>query len=211
MTDHFFWPWGLLIMLLLAFLIGWLIRDILMRRSLEEKERIIGAQEREFIKLAQKHVESRKAEKQEKAAFSLPRQTGLPGEITRSQILSDKPDIPGGKIEQLQKEIDRLTIENQKLATVPQALYIEKNKMQKKEIKKLRKALSKLRKKYEKVQARLEKCEKENKKSPPSSTSVREVVIRETIDFKKLKKMIARLPVKKTKSVRIVPDKKNKT
>lgn len=203
------WPWGLLIISALSIMIGWLIKDLVGKRIVNSKDAIIRAQEREYVKLAQKHVESRESDKQilnqlEERLASLKKQTKeqQPSVVMKSSSQEDKE-----LISELHDELDRMRIENQKFRSVPKAMFVEKNKALKSEIKQLRKKLKGATDRNESLEVekkRLRKKMKKQKKGPR-----REVKIVETIDFKKLKKLLKDIPVKRSR-VTIYSGKKEK-
>lgn len=212
MVDLAFWPWGLIIVSLLSIAIGWLVRDILGKRQMKQKKDIIQAQEREYVKLAQKHVESRQSDKsvigqQEERLSAL---SNTLDQMKASQNTTDTSATTQEDkelIRQLHDELDRLRIENQKLSSVPKALFVEKNKALKSELKELKKKLQKSSSKDEALKAKNRRLKKKLKKL--KKIKEHEVRIVEKIDFKKLKKILKNLPVKRSR-VTIYSAKKDK-
>lgn len=201
------WPWGLLIISALSVAIGWLIKDLIVKPKIKKKDEIIRAQEREYIKLAQKHVESRESDKSLLNQMEERLAALKTGEETTVVM---KPSSEEDKIliEELHDELDRLKIENQKISAVPTAMYIEKNKALKTEVKQLKKRIKSIAEVDQKLGVENKRLKKKLKKHKKARR--REVRIVETIDFKKLKKLLKDLPVKRSRLTIYPGDKKKK-
>lgn len=115
-------------------------------------------------------------------------------------------------IQSLQDEVDQLRIRNQKLSSVPSALFIEKNKSLKEELKRIRKKMEKkARKRAEREEDLKDKIRRLKRKFKKSRRRTeKEVRVVERIDFKKLKKILNDLPVKKS-IITIYPCKKDRS
>ncbi len=206
MFDIPLWPWGLFFGLLLL-AIGWLIRDILAKKGERQKEQIIRAQEKAYVELADKHVNSR--QRDQKLIDELQAQVETAQlVVTHEETIAHNAstvDANRNLIVQLHDEIDRLRIENQKLSSVPSALYIEKIKTLKERLKARNRKLSKLQKRIDVLHDTHLSLKKKYKKKKYKYGGETKIV--ETIDYKKLKKILKNLP---TKRIRIQTAKKDK-
>jgi hypothetical protein len=178
------WPWGALLLIFLSFCIGWLINEWIFRKKIEILRGTIERQENVFIRLARKYfdvIDTTENSETEKVNHRSEEDT---------------------KINSLEDEIVRLKIQNQKLSNVPQSLYLEKIAEQKSEIKELRKKMHKTGSRKDQMiqlQEELKSYKKKLKKERNKQQLVKKVIVREEIDFLKLRKILEKPPVKTTK------------